>query len=297
MNRRRTTRCSAAMLAVLLACSTAMAQAPSPAKIPDKAAPQPVELEGVGIDEKLNQQVPLDLAFLDENGRPVKLGDYFKPDRPVLLTLVYFSCPKLCGLVSNAQLEVMKELDFQPGKEYTAVTVSFDPNETTTLAKLKKQNYLKALQRPGAAEGWVFLTGKQTEITRLTRSVGFNYRWDEVGKQFVHAAVFMVLTPDGKVSRYFYGIDHDEQTLRLSLVEAANGRIGSSFDRVLLYCFHYDPDRRGYSLAARNLMSAAGGLTIVAMLAWLVPWWVRRRPGRTGGDTPAAGSSDAAVKA
>ncbi len=282
MNGRCTNR-SVAALILLAAAPAALAQLPSPVKIPDKAAPQPAELEGVGIDEQLNQQVPLDLAFRDEIGREVKLGDYFKPDRPVILTLVYFSCPKLCGLVSNAQLEVMKELDFLPGKEYTAVTVSFDPNETTTLARLKKQNYLKALQRPGAAEGWVFLTGQQPEITRLTRSVGFNYRWDEASKQFAHAAVFMVLTPQGKVSRYFYGIDHDEQTLRLSLVEAADGKIGSSFDRVLLYCFHYDPDRRGYSLAARNLMSVAGGLTIVAMLAWLVPWWIRRRPGGRAG--------------
>jgi len=277
------------VVVALLAVTVAFGQqskpaAHAPVKLPEApAAPVPDQLEGVGIDEHLDMALPLDLEFKNEAGETVKLGRYFDGRRPVILTLVYFGCPMLCNLVSNAQMEAMKALKgFTPGKEYQAVTVSFDPRETPELARLKKENYVKAYGDPAVARGWHFLTGRQKEIEQLTATAGFRYRWDERQQQFAHAAAIMVVTPDGRLSRYLYGVGYDPKVLRLSLVEASQGRIGSTADRVLLYCFHYDPDQRGYVLAARNLMAAAGGLSVLIMAAWLVPVWVRasRRRGK-----------------
>lgn len=254
--------------------------APSPAhnpvQLPEESAEVPEEVKGIGIDEHLDLKLPLDLKFTDESGQTVELGKYFDGKRPVVLTLVYFGCPMLCGLVSNAQLEAMKQLgDWTPGDQYQAVTVSFDPRETHELAALKKQNYLKAWGRSDAATGWHFLTGKQEEISKLTAATGFKYRWDEKTGQFAHAPAIMIITPDGRISRYLHGVGYDPKVLRLSLVEAAQGKIGTTTDHVLLYCFQYDPTRGVYTLAAKNLMAAAAALTVLIMTAWLVPVWVR----------------------
>lgn len=274
---------AAALLLTAIAPMAALGQATRPAshqpvELPPEKQELPDELKGIQIEEHLNLKLPLDLAFTDENGQAVTLGQYFDGKRPVILTLVYFGCPMLCGLVSNAQMDAMKQItDWTPGEQYQAVTVSFDPRETRELAAMKKQNYVNEWGKPEAAKGWHFLTGRQDEITKLAAAVGFRYRWDEKTKQFAHAPAIMVVTPDGRMSRYLHGVGYDPKVLRLSLVEAAEGRIGTTTDHVLLYCFQYDPTRGAYTLAARNLMTAGAGLTVLAMTAWLVPAWVRGR--------------------
>lgn len=275
------------VLVVLAACmpadvcpaqSTGPAAAPAaPTEVPDVQDQLPAELEGVGIDPKLDGQLPLDLEFKNEDGRTVRLGDYFTGDLPVILTLVYYGCPKLCGVVLNAQMEAMRDIDWTPGREYRAVTVSFDPTETPTLAKLKKQNYIQQWGKGEAAAGWHFLTGEQDGITKLTQAAGFNYRWNEAQQQFAHAAAIIICTPNGRISRYLYGVLYQPKTLRLSLVEASEGKIGTTMDAVLLYCFHYDPTRGGYAIAAQNVMSLGGAVTVLILAAWLVPWWVSLR--------------------
>ena len=231
----------------------------------DKLPPQ---LREVGIDQKLNEQVPLDLAFHDETGRSVNLGDYFSK-RPVILSLVYYDCPMLCTLVLNELVRSMRALPFDPGKEFEAVTVSFDPRETPALAAAKKQTYLEHYRRPGAAAGWHFLTGDETAVRRLTQAVGFRYKFDPNNSQFAHASGIMVLTPEGKMSRYFYGVEYSSRDLRLGLVEAAALKIGSPVDQVLLYCFHYDPVTGKYGMAIMNTVRLAGLLTVLALGTYL----------------------------
>lgn len=269
--------------------TTATRPAGAASAVRDLPSQTPDELAGIGIDEHLNTPLPRDLEFVDQDGKKVKLGNYFQGHKPVILTLVYYSCPMLCGLVLNGQMAAMQELTWTPGQEYEVVTVSFDPSETPALARLKQQHYLKEFGRPSAVAGWHFLVGKQEQITALTRAVGFNYKWNDQQGQFAHAAVVMVATPQGKLSRYLYGVQFDPTTLRLSLVEASEGKIGSTVDKVLLYCFHYDPDRRGYALAAQNLMTAGGALMVLIVAAWLLPTWLKsaRRRAATvppGGD-------------
>jgi len=261
--------------------------APKPVQLPEVSTELPEELKGITIIENLNLQLPLDLEFTNEAGETVQLGRYFDGQRPVILTLVYFGCPMLCGLVSNAQLQAMKDIEgWTPGKEYQAVTVSFDPRETHELAAQKKQNYVNEYGDPAVAQGWHFLTGRQDQIEKLAAATGFRYRWDEKTKQFAHAAALMIVTPDGRLSRYLHGVGYDPKVLRLSLVEASQGKIGTTTDHVLLYCFQYDPARGAYTLAARNLMAAGAALTVIIMTAWLVPVWVRgsrRRRENEGG--------------
>lgn len=276
-------RLAAAILLLGIAPLAAMGQATRPAshqpvELPPETKEIPDELKGIQIEEHLDLELPLDLKFTDETGQTVELGKFFDGKRPVVLTLVYFGCPMLCGLVSNAQMEAMKNIDgWTPGDQYQAVTVSFDPRETHELAAMKKQNYINEWGKPSAATGWHFLTGRQEEISKLAAAVGFKYRWDEKTKQFAHAPAIMVVTPDGRMSRYLHGVGYDPKVLRLSLVEAAEGKIGTTTDHVLLYCFQYDPTRGAYTLAARNLMAVGAGLTVMIMTAWLVPAWVRGR--------------------
>jgi len=268
------------ILAGLAWTAAVLAQAPQPITIPEPATQPVEELTGVGIEEKLGDQLPLELEFLDEDGRRVRLGDYFRGQRPVLLTTVYYGCPMLCGLILNGQMEAMKALDWTPGQAYEVVTVSFDPRETPALARLKKQNYIKAMERPEAAAGWHFLTGPADSIARLTDAIGFRYRWIEREKQFAHAAALVVCTPEGRVSRYLYGVQFAPRTLRLSLVEASEGRVGSTMDHVLLYCLQYDPRAGRYGIVANRFMTAGAALTVLVMAVWLVPRWVgdaRRR--------------------
>jgi protein SCO1/2 len=235
-------------------------------------------LDNVGIDQKLDAQVPLDLEFRNETGQTVKLKDYFG-DKPVILTLVYYECPMLCTQVLNGLLSTMRSLSFDAGKQYTVLTVSFDPRETSQLAAEKKKGYLSQYNRPGAAEGWHFLTGDKEPIKKLAAAVGFRYAWDEQNKQFAHAAGIMVLTPQGKVSRYFYGLEYAPRDLRLGLVEASQGKIGSLADQVLLYCYHYDAATGKYGLLVARVLQLAGGITVLG-LATLVGIMLRAERNR-----------------
>lgn len=237
----------------------------------------PKALNGVGIDQKLNEPLPLDLVFKDENGQSVKLGNYFGK-KPVVLSLVYYQCPMLCNQVLNGMVTAFKVMAFQPGEEFEVVTVSFDPRETAALAAAKKNtyvNYLPEARRSGAARGWHFLTGDEASIKRLTDAVGFRYHFDEATNQFAHASAIYVATPQGKLARYFYGIEYAPRDLRLGLIEAADNKIGSPVDQLLLYCFHYDPATGKYGAVVMNMMQLGGGFTLIAMAAMFVV--LRRR--------------------
>jgi protein SCO1/2 len=243
----------------------------------------PEPLEDVGVVEHLDEQIPLDLTFADEAGNPVTLGQYFEGDRPVVLTLGYYRCRVLCNLVIHGVLDSLRDFDWSAGEEFEIVTVSIDPNETPELAAEKKDEYLASYDRESAARGWHFLTGRQKEIQALADAMGFHYRYMEEVNEFAHPAVIFVITPDGRISRYLYGVKHEPQTMRLSLVEASQGKIGSTLDQVLLYCFYYDADAGSYVPAAIKIMKAGGALTLVVVVVWMAVYWAReaRRKTRT----------------
>lgn len=227
----------------------------------------PKALTDVGIDQKLNEQLPLDAVFKNENGESVKLGDYFGK-KPVLLSLVYYECPMLCNQVLNGMVTNFRVLSFQPGQEFEVVTISFDSRETPALAKAKKKtyvDYLAAEKREGVAKGWHFLTGDEANIKRLTEAVGFRYRYDSETNQFAHASGIFVATPQGKLARYFYGIEYPPRDVRLGLIEAADNKIGSKVDQLLLYCFHYDPATGKYGAVVMRVVQVAGLVTLVAI--------------------------------
>jgi protein SCO1/2 len=229
-------------------------------------------LKEVRIEQKLNEQLPLDLIFRDESGQQVKLGQYFGK-KPVVLAFVYYDCPMLCTQVLNGMVTSFRVLPFQIGNEFDVVTVSFDPRETNTLAAAKKKvyiDYLPERMQPGAQNGWHFLTGDQANIDKLTQVAGFHYRWDEATKQFAHGSAIMLTTPEGKLSRYFYGIDYSARDLRLGLIESSARKIGSPVDQLLLYCYHYDPSTGKYGGAVMRVMRVAGVITLLGILAMLL---------------------------
>jgi len=236
----------------------------------------PPALKDVGIDQRLNEQVPLGLEFKDETGKRVQLRQYFGR-KPLVLSLVYYECPMLCTMVLNGMLRSFRAMKLDVGRDFEVVTVSFDPGDTPELAAAKKQGYIERYERQGAAGGWHFLTGEETAIRELTRAVGFRYKYDAASGQFVHASAIMVLTPDGRLSRYLYGIDYAPRDLRLALVESSAGRIGSPVDAVLLYCFHYDPSTGKYSLLIMNVIRAAGTATVAVLGAFLLVMFRRDR--------------------
>ena len=225
---------------------------------------RPELLKKVGIDQKLNQSIPLDLTFRDEDGRTVALGQFFG-QKPVILTLVYYNCPMLCTQVLNGVESSLKELSTDIGKQFDVVTISIDPTESHVLAKTKKEMYVGMYGRPGAAQGWHFLTGDEPQIKQLADAVGFRYAYDPDTKQFAHASAIMLLTPEGKISRYFYGIQYPTRDLRLGLVEASEGKIGTPVDQVLLFCYHYDPATGKYGLLISHVIQAGGALTVLIM--------------------------------
>jgi protein SCO1/2 len=237
----------------------------------------PKVMKNVGIDQRLNEQVPLDAVFKDEQGQQVRLGQFFK-GKPVVLSLVYYSCPMLCNQVLNAELGSFRLISFNMGEQYEVVTVSFDPRETPELAAAKKTTYIKAYNRPGAEASWHFLTGDEANIKRLTEAVGFRYLWDEQTKQFAHASGIMLLTPDGKLARYFYGIEYPPRDLRLGLVEASQNKIGTPVDALMLYCYHYDPATGKYGAVVMNIVRVAGGISVLLIVGLLL---VLRRLGPT----------------
>ena len=237
----------------------------------------PKALTGVGIDQKLNQQLPLDLVLKNENGESVKLGDYFGK-KPVVLALVYYQCPMLCNQMLNGMVTAFRVMSFAPGKEFEVVTVSFDPRETPQLAAAKKQTYVDYLpeeKRASAVAGWHFLTADEASIARITDAVGFRYHWDDATNQFAHASAIYVATPGGKLARYFYGIEYAPRDLRLGLIEAAENKIGSPVDQLLLYCYHYDPATGKYGAAVMNMMRVGGVITLIALAILLLT--LRRR--------------------
>jgi protein SCO1/2 len=252
----------------------------------------PVALKDVGISEHLGAQVSIDhLQFLDESGKRVVLGDYFKQGRPVLMTIIYYECPNLCSFVLNGLVSSLKTMDWVPGKQFDVVAISMDPREGPELAARKKAGYLASYHRPETAAGWHFLTAlpeqnivathrgdppSNSSVIQLANEVGFQFRW--AGDQYAHTAAVYVLTPEGKVSRYLYGIDFPEATVRLSLLEASNGKIGSIVDRVVLFCYHYDPQTKKYSPYVMHLMQAGGGVTVLFLGLFLfISWRSERR--------------------
>lgn len=238
------------------------------------------ELAGVGITEHLGETVPMDLAFTDETGRRVTLADYFKSDKPVILNLVYYQCPMLCNLVLNGMVTGVKGMDWLPGEKFDLVAVSINPAETWQLAAAKKENYLAELGRPGAEAGWHFLVGDSTQSRALAKAVGFGYKYDEEQKEFAHSAAAFVLMPDGKISRYLYGIEFSPRDLKLALLEASDGKIGNTLDRLILYCFHYDPQAKGYVLFATNVMRIGGALSAIILGIFVALLWRHERKNR-----------------
>jgi len=239
------------------------------------ASAKPSALEGVGIEQRLDQQVPLDLPFRDEAGRAVHLSDYFGR-RPVLLSLVYYDCPMLCTQVLNGLLSALNVVSFDAGKEFEVLVVSFDPREKPADASAKKVAYLSRYRRPAADAGWHFLTGEAPAIAELAGAVGFHFRYDEALNQFAHASGVTILTPSGRISRYFFGIEYAPRDLRLAFIEAADNRIGTPVDQVLLYCFHYDPKLGKYGAVIVNIVRLAGAATI-ALLGLSILLMSRRR--------------------
>jgi protein SCO1/2 len=239
----------------------------------------PTALQKVSLDQRLNDQLPLDLVFRDETGREVKLAEYFQKGRPVILSLVFYECPMLCNQVLNGLVGSIRTLSFNAGREFEVLTVSFDAREGPELARAKKESYMVRYQRPGTESGWHFLVGSQQSIDALTKAVGFNYYYDEKTQQFAHASGIIVLTPDGHIARYFYGIEYSARDLRFGLVEASEGRIGSPVDKLLLYCYHYDPASGKYGPVVMNIVRLGGILTIVGIASLIL---LLRRRGHLG---------------
>jgi protein SCO1 len=259
------------MAATLLLSVSAWGQGMTRGIMSPPANVRPPGLKNVGIEQNLNEQIPSGLTFRDETGKPVRLGDYFGK-RPMILNLVYYQCPMLCGEVLSGLVSSLRVLKFDVGKEFDVLTVSFDPRETPEMAAAKKAEYLKRYGRTGAAEGWHFLTGSQESIEALTKAAGFQYNYDPKTGQFAHASAIIVLTPEGKIAQYYYGVEYAPKDLRLGLIQAADNKIGTVVDQVLLYCYHYDPATGKYgAIISRVLqLAAAGTILILGMLIVLL---------------------------
>ncbi len=271
------------MLATLLVAVSAFAQKNehynSPLYSPryydpnvDQTSGLPPALKEVGIEQRLGEPLPLATEFRDEAGRTVKLEDYFASGRPVIVAFVYYECPMLCNQVLNGLTGSLKGMSFDAGKEFDVVAISFDAREFDKpgLALNKKAAYMERYGRPGTEKGWHFLTGSQASIDAVTRAAGFSYKWDEKSNQFAHAAAIMIANPDGRLSRYFYGIDYSPRDIKFSLMESADNKVGSAGEKLLLYCFHYDPSTGRYSLAILNVVRLGGILTLVALVGFVV---------------------------
>jgi protein SCO1/2 len=238
------------------------------------------ELAGVGITEHLGKPIPKELVFTDETGRQVTLGEYFTSGKPVILNLVYFQCPMLCNLVLNGMTTGVRGMEWLPGEKFEMVAVSINPRETYQLAYAKKQNYLSELGKPGAEAGWHFLVGDSTQSKALADALGFGYTYDSETKEFAHSAAAFVLMPDGTISRYLYGIEFSPRDLKLALLEASDGKIGSTLDKLILYCFHYDPAAKGYVLFAINVMKIGGAVSALALGLFVAIMWRSERKNR-----------------
>ncbi|HZQ67853.1 MAG TPA: SCO family protein [Terriglobales bacterium] len=251
-------------LVLIMFCVSAAAQNMNTGMLSPPANVRPPGLKNVGIQQNLNQQIPPGLEFRDESGRAVHLSDYFGR-KPMILNLVYYNCPMLCSEVLSGLETALKPLKFDVGKEFEILTISFDPRETPEDAAKKKAEYLKRYGRAGAAEGWHFLTGPKESVDALTKAAGFQYEYDAKTGQFAHTTAIMILTPEGKISQYYYGVEFAPKDLRLGLVQASNEKIGNVVDEVLLYCYHYDPQAGKYSATVFRIMRLAGVATMLAI--------------------------------
>jgi len=277
-------------LGALLAAWPAVASAqlgPAPPPLPLGEKPQ--ILQEIGFDQKLGAKLPLEIELVDENGRSVRLGDYFG-ERPVVLSLVYYECPMLCTVSLNGLARALNVLALVPSQDFEVLTVSFDPSEGPDLAAAKKKSYLAGQEKPQAAHGWHFLTGSRESVARLTRAVGFRYEWDEETRQWAHPAGIMVVSPEGVITHYLYGVEYSPKDLRLALVDSANGRIGNVVDQALLLCFQYDPSRGRYSAAIINIVRIGGVLTVLGMagLIFFLSQRRRRAEARPASSSPGA---------
>jgi protein SCO1 len=236
----------------------------------------PPALREIGFDQNIDQRVPLDTTFRDEAGRTVRLGDFFGK-RPVVMVFAYYDCPMLCTLVVNGLASALGVLTLEPHRDFEIVTVSFNPADTPAHAAAKKAMYLDRYKRAGAADGWHFLTGGQQSIAQLTKAAGFRYAWDAATKQFAHPSGIIVLTPEGRLARYLFGIEYGPRDLRFALVEASSGRVGSTVDALLLFCYHYDPMTGRYGLVIMRAIRIGGAATVVALAAFIVVMVRRER--------------------
>lgn len=234
-------------------------------------------LRQIGIDEKLGDYIPLDLVFTNENGEQVTLEQYFAEGRPVLLNLIYFRCPSICSLILNGVADGLRDLRWTPGNQFTVLTVSIDHNEDFELASQNREAYLRMLNRPGAENGWHFLTGTEDQIKALSDAVGFNFKWSEEAQEFLHGSAIMFLSPNGRVTRYLYGVQFSELNIRNALFDAADGRVGSTIERIMLYCFTFDEKTGAYTPYALGIMKV-GGIAILFILGITIGlFWLRDR--------------------
>ncbi len=257
-------RIQGAIFVALLVCAPAFGQGMTKGIMSPPANVRPPGLQNVGIEQHLDEQIPADLNFRDETGKPVRLGDYFGK-KPMILNLVYYNCPMLCGEVLSGLESSLRVLKFDVGKEFDVLTISFDPRETPDMATKKKAEFLKRYGRAGAAQGWHFLTGPQESIDALTKAAGFQYQYDPKTGQFAHATAIMILTPEGKIAQYYYGVEYAPKDLRLGLIQASANRIGTLADQVLLYCYHYDPTTGKYGAIISRVLKLAGIATLLGL--------------------------------
>jgi protein SCO1/2 len=253
---------AAAALTLLLFARPTSAQLMDPTQ---NIAVRPELLKDVSIDQRLNEQVPLNLKFKDEHGQTVSLGQFFTSGKPVVLSMVYFTCPMLCTEELNGLDRSLKLIPMDIGKDFQVVTVSIDPTDDALTAEAKRDLYTGMYGRPGAAQGWHFLTGENNQIKALADAIGYHYAYDSESKQFAHAAMLAVLTGDGKISRYFYGVNYPSRDLRLGIEDASGGKIGSPVDQILLFCYHYDPQTGKYGLVISRVIQLAGALTLLGV--------------------------------
>ena len=270
-NKSNSTSVGRVLLSVTLLAASALSQMNNGIMAPP-ANTRPPRLENVGIEQHLDAQVPPDLIFRDDSGKTVKLGDYFGR-KPLILNLVYYNCTMLCGEALAGLASAMRLVKFDVGNEFDVVTVSFDPRETPEMAAAKKKDYVARYGRANAAAGWHFLTGQPESIDALTKVVGFQYQYDAKSNQYAHATAIMVLTPQGRISRYFYGVDFPPKDLRMGLVEASQGKIGNAVDAVLLYCYHYNPETGKYGAMVANILRLAAAATVLIMGIFLFILW------------------------
>ncbi len=254
-----------AVLLLVLGAAVTHAQV-TPGNVGQTSSTLPPALQNVGFEPALNAQMPLGLPFTDENGQAVTLADYFRPGKPVLLAFVYYGCPMLCNQVEQGVIGSLKMLSFNPGQDYEVVFISFDPREDATMAAQKKYSALSHFNRPATAAGWHFLTGTQESISAATKAANFRYNFLPKTNLYSHASGILLLTPDGRISRYFYGVEYPGRDVRLGLVDASAGKIGTPIDRVLLFCYQYDPSSATYSASILKIIRFAGVLTVLAIV-------------------------------